>query len=185
MCAELHEMALDGGLEEALNVSRLSLEFPNVVGVMHDDVMGAIESGGYTRDDCAQIREAVKSHNPALNLYATAYTHELGTGKWQEFGSYVDGVFLWTWRSEDLFDLDERLDQCCEEMGDKPIVLGCYMRDYPMDAPVPMERLKHQWERIPGYLEAGKITGYCMLGAYLIDWQPEQAEWIRDFIAAG
>ena len=49
---------------------------------------------------------------------------------------------------------------------------------------MPLARLKYQWERIPGYLAEGVIAGYCVLGAYLIDWQPEHAEWIRDFIAA-
>ena len=54
-------------------------------------------------------------------------------------------------------------------MGDKPVILGCYLRDYPAEMPVPMDRLRYQWERIPGYLEAGLVDGYCILGAYLFD----------------
>ena len=49
--------------------------------------------------------------------------------------------------------------------------------------PVPMERMRYQWERIPGYLENGSVNGFCILGAYLIDRQPEHAEWIRRFIS--
>ena len=69
-----------------------------------------------------------------------------------------------------------------ELFPDKPVVLGCYMRDYTLRAPVPVDRLRHQWERIPRYLERGLINGFCVLGAYLIDRHPEQAEWIREFI---
>ena len=47
-----------------------------------------------------------------------------------------------------------------------------------------MHLLKHQWERIPRYLDCGLIDGYSILAAVLIDGHQEQATWVRDFIAA-
>ena len=43
--------------------------------------------------------------------------------------------------------------------------------------------LKMQWERLPRYLDEGKIVGYHILAAVLIDGHQEQANWVRDFIA--
>ncbi|HEY2934850.1 MAG TPA: hypothetical protein VGK99_24200, partial [Acidobacteriota bacterium] len=47
-----------------------------------------------------------------------------------------------------------------------------------------MDLLRVHWERVLRYLEAGKIHGYTILGARHIDGAPEQARWVRDFIAA-
>lgn len=171
-------------LEQAAAVSRLSHQFPNVIGALFDDFVGVVDHAGYTFADCVSIRDTLKADNPELKLYTTTYTHEVAAGRWGEYAPLVDGVFLWVWQSEDLVHLDECVRQCRDVVGDKPIILGCYLRDYPAEKPVPMDRLRYQWERIPGYLEEGLVDGFCILGAYLIDHQPEQAEWVRDFIAA-
>jgi len=171
-------------LKQAAVVSRLSLQFPNVIGALLDDFVGIVDHAGYSWADCVSIRDTLKADNPDLRLYSTTYTHEVSAGRWEQYVPLVDGVFLWVWESENLFHLDEYVRQCRDLVGHKPVILGCYLRDYPADRPVPMDRLRHQWERIPGYLEQGLVDGYCILGAYLIDHQPEQAEWVRDFIAA-
>ena len=178
-----HDKSLTTVLEQAGAVSRLSLQFANVAGALFDDFIGAVDGGGYSRADCDSIRDTLKADNPDLKLYTTTYTHEVSAGRWEEYVSLVDGVFLWVWESANLIHLDDYVRACRELMGDKPVMLGCYLRDYPAEMPVPMDRLRYQWERIPGYLEAGLVDGYCILGAYLIDHQPEQAEWVRDFIA--
>jgi len=38
--------------------------------------------------------------------------------------------------------------------------------------------------RLARYVERGAIEGFSLLGACLIDTQPEQAAWVREFIAA-
>jgi len=170
-------------VEEARKVSDLSRQFPNLAGAMWDDFLGAVNSEGYGTELIAEVYAALKAENPALNLCSTIYTHELDPAKWEALAQYVDVVFLWTWESKNLFSLDGGVERCRELFPDKPIVLGCYLRDYTLQAPVPMDRLKYQWERLPGYLSKGLITGFCILGAYLIDWHNDNARWVRDFIA--
>ncbi len=41
-----------------------------------------------------------------------------------------------------------------------------------------------QWETLLRHLESGTVDGYSILAAVLIEGQQEQAEWVRDFIAA-
>ena len=51
-------------------------------------------------------------------------------------------------------------------------------------APVPMDLLKLQWERLLWHIREGTVDGYSILGAVLIDGQQQQANWVRDFISA-
>ncbi|MCX5771753.1 MAG: hypothetical protein NTZ09_15995 [Candidatus Hydrogenedentes bacterium] len=56
--------------------------------------------------------------------------------------------------------------------------------DYPTASPIPMEAIKGQWGLVQRALDDGRIAGFDILGAVLIDGHLEQAAWIRDFIAA-
>jgi len=169
---------------EAETVSRLSLTFPNITGAIHDDMKGLVRRENVTPDQYADIYFALKNHNPNLRLWAVVYTHELNPGDWTGFEPFMDIVNLWVWNAKDLPKLDEDLERCRAMFPDKPIIIGCYLRDYPSVAPVPMDLLKLQWGKVLRYLHEGKIVGYSILGAVLIDGHQEQANWIRDFIAA-
>ena len=76
------------------------------------------------------------------------------------------------------------VDRCGELFPKTPLYIGCYLRDYVKKEPMPIHLLEDRFERIVRYLEQGKIAGYAILGTVLIDGQLEQAQWIRDFIAA-
>ena len=43
---------------------------------------------------------------------------------------------------------------------------------------------KLQWETVLRHIEAGTLDGYSILATVLIDGHQDQANWIRDFIAA-
>ena len=47
---------------------------------------------------------------------------------------------------------------------------------------MPLDMLKFQWEQILKHVSNWTIDGYSILAACLIDGQPEQARWVRDFI---
>jgi hypothetical protein len=47
---------------------------------------------------------------------------------------------------------------------------------------MPLDMLKIQWEQILKHVTGAMIDGYSILAACLIDGQPEQARWVRDFI---
>ena len=169
---------------EAEHVSRLSVAYPNVTGAIHDDMKGLIQREGYKPKQYAEIYYALKSANPKLRLWAVVYTHELTDEYWTDFSPFMDIVNLWIWEAANLRGLDNGIALCRQVFPDKPIIMGCYLRDYPTQSPVPMELLKFQWERVLHYLEEGIIDGYAILGTVLIDGHQEQARWVRDFIAA-
>jgi len=169
---------------EAEKVSRFSLTYPNVSGGYFDDMKGLVERRGHTFEQCAAIKAALRKHNPALKLECVVYSHELGDREfWQALDDVIDVVSFWVWGYERLGQLDEHIAHCREVFPEKPVIMGCYLRDYPTQAPVPMEAVRHQWNVVAKGVEEGLLDGFDILGTVTIDGQLEQATWIRDFIA--
>ncbi len=171
-------------LAEASLVSQLSVKYPNITGAFHDDMLGLARRENMTPERYGEVYAAVKSANPTLKLWVVVYTHELEAPEWADFAPFMDVVNLWVWKSEELVQQDEGIARCREVFPGKPIMMGAYLRDYTMVAPVPLDRVQVQWESIARNLEAGTLDGYSILSANLIDGHLEQALWIRDFIAA-
>ena len=169
---------------EAETVSRLSTRYKNIVGAVHDDMLGLIKREGYEPEQYAPIYRALRSANPKLGLWAVVYSHELDSDVWPAFGSFIDTVSLWVWEAANLPRLEEYVARCREVFPGKPVHVGCYLRDYPNAAPVPMDLLKGQWETLLRLFRAGRVDGYSILAAVLIDGHQEQADWVREFIAA-
>ena len=90
---------------------------------------------------------------------------------------------LWIWESQHIGGMHEYVDQCRELFPDKPIVMGVYLRDYTKVAPIPVDRVLSQMQGIADLLGKGKLAGYSILAAVLIDGHRAQADAVRDFIS--
>lgn len=179
-----HDGRIERKRREAEIVSQLSLTYPNVVGAFDDDLYGKIRAEHITPDQYAEVRRAVKSANPGLQHWGVVYSHELKKENWAGFEDLLDVVTLWVWHSKDLRNLPRYVDECRQIFPGKPINIGCYLRDFTLLAGVPMDMLKVQWEFLLTALSDRIISGYSILGGFLIDMHPEQATWVRDFIRA-
>ncbi len=169
--------------DEAANLSQVSLDHPNVTGAIIDDASGIFGYEAYHADRPREILGALHSANPALKLWVVVYTHELELEHWQRFRPYLDVVNLWVWEAQHLPQLEEAVAQCAAVFPGKDIVVGSYLRDYPTMAAVPLDLMQGQYETMLRLWEQGRIVGYNILGACLIDMHPPQAEFIREFIA--
>jgi len=169
---------------EAERVARLSLDFPNVTGVFDDDLYGKISAERITPAEYATVGAAAHAVNPRLKRWGVVYTHELQPDNWRGFTDLLDIVNLWVWASKDVYDLDRHLAQCRAIFGDKPIVMGCYLRDYTISDAVPMDHLRFQWEKVAEALDDGRLAGYSILKGSLIDLHEPEARWVKEFIAA-
>jgi len=178
------DAAPDSVRAEAELVSRLSLRHPNVTGAFHDDMLGLVRREGVTPEQYADIRAALASVNPAMKLWVVVYTHEFDAPEWGDFARFIDVVSLWVWESRNLPGLDEHIARCRELFPGRPVVMGAYLRDYTLAAPVPMDLLRGQWEAMARHIEAGTLDGFSILGGNLVETHLEQATWVRDFIAA-
>jgi len=169
---------------EAALVSELSLTYRNITGAFHDDMLGLVRREGMTPEQYAQVYEAVRGANPDLKLWVVIYTHELEAEEWADFEDFIDIVNLWIWHSEELVEQDAQIERCRERFPDRPLIMGCYLRDYTNRAPVEMDLVRAQWDSVIRNLETGALDGYSILSGNLIDGHLEQARYIRDIIAA-
>ncbi len=170
---------------EGEKVAQLAKQFQNVTGVYCDDLLGLMHRFEYGPREFGDIRADIRELNPTLKLWTVVYTHEFEEADfWTAMRPHIDVVTLWIWKSEDIVHMPEYVDQCRALFPDKPIVMGVYLRDYTKVAPVPVDLVKRQMEGIAQLVEKGKLSGYSILAAVLIDGHRPQANAVRDFIAS-
>jgi hypothetical protein len=170
---------------EGENIARLARQFPNVTGAYCDDLLGLMKQFKYGPKEFANIRAAIRNTNPAIKLWSVVYTHEFEQADfWTQMRPHLDVVTLWIWNSDNLVHMPQYVDECRRLFPDKPIVMGVYLRDYTKVAPIPVDRVKRQMEGIADLVGKGKLSGYSILAAVLIDGHRPQADAARDFIAA-
>lgn len=182
---------LDGSIDtkcaEAATVGRLSRSFPNVTGAIDDDLLGIIRREKIEPGQYRRVYEALKQENPDLRLWVVVYDRELEKENWAGFESFADVVNLCVGnQTRDFPRLGTFLDQCEAIFPGKPVNLIYRLRDFgqrPL-GPVRMDLLAEHWRDIRRYVHRGRLSGYSILGGFLIDMHPEQARWLRDFIAA-
>ena len=170
---------------EGENVARLAKQFPNITGVFWDDMMGLMKRSEYGPEELGSIRTAIRELDPDLKAWTVVYDYELAHAEfWTRIRPHVDVVSLWVWESKNLGRMNEFVEKCRELFPDKPIMMGVYLRDYTKAAPIPVDRVVSQMEGIADLIGQGKLAGYSILGAVLIDGHRAQADAIRDFISS-
>jgi hypothetical protein len=166
---------------EAEQLSAFSLRYPNIVGAVIDDF--DVGSEKFSAAKISAIRQALRSHNPALQLYVVTYTHKLHEG-YEDLLPSIDVVTLWVWRQDDLAKLDASLQVIRREFPGKPVHLGVYLDDYGQTkVGMPLERLAFQLDRARAYLAEGTLQGLIILGDREISKHTQQAAFVRDYLA--
>ena len=169
-------------LAEAENLSRVSLACPNVVGGIIDDFTTLVDRYGVTAAQVPDFRAALHSANPHLDLWVVAYSHQLDLDLWPALAPYIDVANLWLWNCQEIPRLEQHVDRCRTVFGDTPLIVGSYLRDFPSRRGVPLDLLARQYETMHRLWQQGRILGFSILGAFLIDQDIPQAEWVRDFL---
>ena len=169
--------------EEAENLSRLSLEYPNIVGGVVDDMTGNY-GVNYSLREYKAIHASLHKHNPDLKLYGVVYSWELDmTRELKAVSPCIDHVILWFWWKTDLMELDLALEKCRAVFPGKPIMLGIFMFDYGAAClPNSAETMRYHLEKARRHLAAGKIRDIVILGDREIEKCPEAAAYIKRFL---
>jgi len=180
---QYHDSAPGVAREEALNLSRLSRSYGSIVGGVIDDLSSTyLSQRRFSPKQLEEVSSALKEYNPSLNLYAVVYTKDLDLD-FTEYAPHIDVVNLWVWENiRDLKNLDAHIEKCLEVFPRKPVLLGLYMRNYPSRQAMPLELLEFEFKKASQYIDEGKIIGFIVFAAFLIDKHPEQAEWVRRFL---
>ena len=94
-----------------------------------------------------------------------------------------DKIAFWTWEAENLSKLEENFALAEAVAPSCPKVLGCYMWDYGIKRPMPLELMKHQCDLGLQWLKEGRIEGMIFLASCICDLDLETVEWTRQWIA--
>ena len=91
-------------------------------------------------------------------------------------------INFWTWKGEQLAQLEHNLPRVQELAPGKRIMLGCYLWDYGAGKPMPLELMQHQCRLGLQWIKEGKVQGMVFLASCICDLGLEAVEWTRDWI---
>ena len=160
---------------------RASSEYPGhparaVLGDMSGPARAAL-SIAQLRD----VRRRLELGDRRLALWVTLYTHQL-TPVIRPHLDLCDVITLWTWRAEDLGNLEANLAKLESLAPGKAIAPGCYMWDFRAKRAMPIKAMRRQCELGLRWLEAGRISGLIFLGTPICDLDLETVAWTRHWI---
>jgi len=172
------------GNEEAF-ICELAERYPNVVGTYLDDFYNKFEGQENASEKCAEflagIRERLDAASRRMDIYVTWYTQHIDELV-PEIMQYIDGLTLWTWKSEELPLLEERLNIIAEAFPHKKKLLGIYFYDFNSRKSVPVELMKHQCETGLKLLKEKKIDGMVFEANTTMGVRLPSELWVREWL---
>lgn len=172
---------------ERAQVMDLAGYLPNLSGVMMDDFFlnhpaTDQETAVLSTGQLQEIRESLIRGDRRLDLWVVLYDHQLALPVERHL-EWCDKVSFWTWRAEDLEQLEENMSVVEDLAPACGKVLGCYMWDYGEKRPMPVEAMERQCTTGLRWLREGRIEGMIFLASCICDLGLETVEWTRDWIA--
>ena len=116
-----------------------------------------------------------------LPLMAVIYTRQVKPGARPHIAE-VDQICMWTWRPDDLKNLEANFAALEKIAPDKQLYLGCYMFGFYENKPLPVPLMQRQVELGYQWLKAGRIAGIVFLATPNVDVGLEAVEWTRQWI---
>lgn len=172
------------GNEEAF-ICELANRYPNVTGTYLDDLFLRFSAEADSKEKCsaflAEVREKLDRAPRRMDIYATWYTHDIDSLE-PKIMDYIDGLALWTWKSEELPLLEERLNKIAEAFPKQKKLLGIYFYDFNSRKPVPVELMKHQCETGLRLLKEGKIDGMIFEANSTMGVRLPSELWLREWL---
>jgi len=157
---------------------------PNFVGVYLDDFFTAKVEGKravLTVQELRGIRESLRADGRKLEIHVTFYTTLLGLPL-ADYLELIDGITLWTWKSEDLANLESTMSRAEKLAPHLKKTLGCYMIDFTKKQSVPIPAMQHQCELGLKFLRERRIEGMVFLNNCVMDIGLPAVEWARTWI---
>ncbi|NLS92619.1 MAG: hypothetical protein GXX96_10715 [Planctomycetaceae bacterium] len=164
-------------------VLKMPARFPNIAGFIMDDYFKKDGSAHLTIDQLQELEGKRRTPDGRkLPLYVVVYTHQLDLPI-QPHLKHCDKITFWTWKSEDLANLETNFEKLEKIAPNHPKLLGCYLWDFGNKKPMPLDLMKRQTEYGYRLLQAGRIEGMIFLEHGVCDIGLDTVLWTKEWIA--
>ncbi len=163
-------------------IIKLKEEFPNIEGVMLDDMTSIAVDKGFKPEHIRTLKRRLEAIKQPIDIWGVVYTMNFGRPNIDQYIRELDVINLWTWDAKDLVDLEKNVAHCEKDFPGKPVVLGLYLYDYGHGAgprPMPLDLLKSQCETALKLAHEGRVAGIVFL---TIDDDPQTVGWTANWI---
>ncbi len=166
-------------------ICKLAERYPNISGAFMDDFFGKFigqpDADKKTEALLKEIRNGLDKASRRMELYAVWYTHEVDAVA-PNLIDYIDGLSLWTWRCEDLPQLEERFEAIEKNFPKQKKLLGIYMYDFTSGMPVPLELMEHQCELGLKLMQEGRLDGMIFETNSVMGVGLPSEKWLRKWL---
>jgi hypothetical protein len=158
---------------------------PALEALLLDDLTSQQVAGqGMPVSELAKLCESLRAGPRRLAVWGVVYTMNLAHPELAEYLRQLDVVNLWTWRAQEVLDLEANFARCEALAPGKPIILGLYMYDYGEGKPMPLDLMRRQCEMALKWLREGRIAGIVFLSItdelLALEWTRKWIEGIKD-----
>jgi hypothetical protein len=154
---------------------RYFLEFPDKDGTI----------AVYSPSEIKAIKKYTASVERETELWTVFYKHNLGLPK-EEVEKYLqefDVVTFWTWRMEDLKNLQKNFEYFEKLYPSYRKVLGCYMHSYGDRKAIPIALHEEQCEMGLKWLKEKRIEGIVFASSSICDLEIDAVKWTKEWIS--
>lgn len=168
-------------------VLELAFRNPKITGVVMDDFFkiaantkeGPVAS--LALPELLDLKKRLVGAGKTLDLQVVIYEHQL-EGVVAAHLKPCDVVQLWTWRGENLEELEANLEKAEKLAPHARVVLGLYWWDFGNKMALPLAVMQQQCKLALQWLQEGRIEGVIFCGSWLCDRKLETVEWTREWI---
>ena len=157
-----------GGVWKKLDIAinELKPTMPNLTGCFFDDYFEPTQKLTLSLADATKVRDRLRENG--LRLSVVLYADQEGVRpEFKEQLDLFDETSFWFWKSSSIVTMRDNVRRCRDLIGpEKDLLLGMYMWDFTLGAPVPADRMEMQLENAASFLADGTVTGLIFHPTY-------------------
>ena len=144
-------------------VHRLVEKYPQIEGVILDDMSSVGMNKGFKAEHIAEIRKLLSKKHEQVKIWGVVYNMNLNRPGMNDCIKQLDGIVLCEWFADRLSDFEKHVVHCERLFPEKPIVMCTYLYDYGKTRRMPRELLKLQFDTAEELFRAGRIEGVVLV----------------------
>ncbi len=161
-------------------VRALARRYPNLCGVLLDDMSTQKIKRGFQPRHVREIRGQLSAGDSGLKTWGVLYTMSMDRPGIGDYVKALDVINLWEWHAKNLNCLEANVARCEKEYASKPVVLGLYLYDYGAGRRMPQDLLEAQCQTALQLAHQRRIVGIVFL---TINNDSQAVRWTAEWIA--